>query len=97
MREFIQKDKIELLWKVIYRYDYYIGTTKSKTAIIIVFHTFIFTGITLKWIDIGSLFLDYPKIVSIINLLLLIITVSSLISLFFVFKALRSSLPRSQP
>lgn len=78
----------EVLWKIIGRFDFYIGSTNSKAAVIVAFNTFIMTGIVFKWADVGTLFAGYPKIISIINLLLFFTGVVSAISLWFVINAI---------
>lgn len=82
-----QIDKEQFLWKVIDRFDTYIGSTNSKTAIIVAFNTFVITGIILKWSDIGNLFIGYPKLISLTNFLLIVAALSSTVSLWFVFKS----------
>jgi len=63
-------------------------SSNTKTAIIVAFNTFLLTGIVLKWANICVLFLGYPKLVSIIKILILLIALSSTVSLFFVFKTI---------
>lgn len=83
-----QIDKEQFLWKVLGRYDDYIGSTNSKTAIIVAFNAFVVTGIILRWNDIGTLFTGYTKLTSVANLLLIVAAISSTVSLWFVFKSI---------
>lgn len=79
-------NKIDILWKIINRFDLYIDATNTKAGIFIGFNTFVFTGIILKMEDL------LPKghyIFSLIaEVFLMVAAIASLISLWKIFKAI---------
>jgi Family of unknown function (DUF5706) len=77
----------ELLWKVIGRFDYYIGTTNTKAAGLITFNTFVFSSVVLKFEEL--LPTGQPKWQIILSAAsLAIAALSALISLLTIFRSL---------
>jgi hypothetical protein len=87
----------DFLWKVIQRYDYYIGTTNAKAALIVAFDTFVFGGIVLKWQDLLPFFGAHYKAAILASCLLFIAALASLVSLWTIFLVISPFLksPRS--
>ena len=79
----------EVLWKVIGRYDTYIGSTNTKAAFLIAFDTFVAGGIVLKWQDIKSAVGDsHPQSFAVVAALLHVAIGAALASLWYTFKAI---------
>lgn len=78
-------EKDEFVWKIISRFDHYIGTTNTKATVIVAFNTFVFSAIVLKWADLLLPYQGQRAIVFISSLLLLVAALSSLVSLAAVF------------
>lgn len=77
--------KISLLLDVIKRYDTYIVSTNAKASLIIAFNSLILGTVLLKFSDIVG-FYTSANVKSFVGFLLVAITVSTLLSLFFVFR-----------
>lgn len=75
----------DLLWKVIQRYDYYIGTTNAKAAIIATFDTFVFGAIVIKWQDLIPLFGTHRSAAILVGCFLAVAAIASLVSLWATF------------
>jgi hypothetical protein len=75
----------DLLWKVIQRYDFYIGTTNAKAAIIATFDTFVFGAIVIKWQDLLPLFGAHRNASVLAGCFLAVAAVASLVSLWAIF------------
>ena len=73
--------KADFLWKALLRFDFYIGSTHAKAALVIAFNTFVFSGIILKKEELlrGGALPIFGKI------LLLTAAISSLVSLIAMF------------
>jgi Family of unknown function (DUF5706) len=81
-------DRRDFLWKVIGRYDFYMGSVNAKAAFLIAFNAFVITGIVLKWSDILQLYgTKYPFANLVASILLAAVALASLVSLFFTFQA----------
>jgi len=76
--------KITFIIDVIKRYDNYIISTNAKASLIIAFNSIILGTVLLKFGDIIS-FYNSSGIRGAVGLLLVLISASSLLSLFFVF------------
>lgn len=57
-----ERDNSGFLWKVIGRFDTYIGTTNTKAALLATFGTFVFSALVLKWSDFLLGFAGYHKL-----------------------------------
>lgn len=80
------KEKIELLFKKISRYDFYINSTNAKASIIIAWNGIVIGTILLKYNSIVSLFPGWAY--DVINVLLIFMAGLSIISITFVFKVI---------
>ena len=76
--------KLVFILDVIKRYDNYIISTNAKASLIIAFNSLILGTVILKFGDIIS-FYNCSGISSVVGMLLILISASSLLSLFFVF------------
>jgi hypothetical protein len=77
----------EFLWKVIGRFDYYIGATNAKAAGLITFNTFVFTGVVLKFNDLMPI--SEPKWqINLSAISLMIAALAAFISLSTIFWSL---------
>lgn len=76
--------KVSLILDVIKRYDNYIVSTNAKASLIIAFNSLIFGTVLLKYGDIISFYCS-SGIRGFVGFLLVLISASSLLSLFFVF------------
>lgn len=82
-----EPDLKSFLWDTIKRLDFYINTTNTKATIIIAFNTFTTGSVILKYKDILCLFSNNSdKLKTGSALLLSLSCISSLISLYFIFK-----------
>lgn len=79
---------IDFLWKVLGRYDFYIGSTNTKAALLIAYNTFVVSGIILKWRDISPCFASHPKLAITGAALLFLLAIFSLASLVFTFRTI---------
>lgn len=82
-----EANKIPLLLDVIKRYDNYIISTNAKASLIIAFNSLIFGTVLLKFGDI-ILFYDSLSVRWFVGFILVLISASSLLSLFFVFNVI---------
>jgi hypothetical protein len=78
----------DFLWKVLGRYDFYIGSTNAKAALLIAYNTFLISGIILKWKDILPCFTSHPKFAMASAVLLFLLAIFSIISLVFTFRTI---------
>ena len=78
------KYKISILLDIIKRYDTYIVSTNAKASLIIAFNSLIMGAVILKFGDIIG-FYSTPNMKILVGFLLVTITGSTLLSLFFVF------------
>lgn len=83
-----EKDKLDFLWKIISRYDFYYGSVNNKATVILAFNVFVLTGIATNY----SAFLpDFNKHIYcfyITLIFLVIAAISSIVSIAFTFKVL---------
>lgn len=77
--------KLAFITDVIKRYDNYIISTNAKASLIIAFNSLIVGTVLLKFGSIIS-FYDSSGIRNLVGFLLVFISISSLLSLFFVFR-----------
>lgn len=77
-------DKITFVMEVIKRYDNYIVSTNAKASLIIAFNSLIIGTVILKFNDIISFYVSSSAKTA-VSLLLVLISASSLLSLFYVF------------
>jgi hypothetical protein len=82
------KEKIELLFKKISRYDFYINSTNAKASIIIAWNGIIIGTILLKYTSIIALYLMSVWAYYAANVLLIIMAAASIVSIAFVFKVI---------
>lgn len=76
---------VDLLWKVIGRFDGYLNGTNSKTALVTAFNAFVVSAVVLKWSEIVAQF-SAPTSGRIVATFLAVATLASLLSLWFAFK-----------
>jgi hypothetical protein len=82
----VSADKlIDFYWKVIGRYDSYIGTTNAKAAFLIAWNTFAIGSIGLKWGELLSPFALHPKTQIWATICLILIVICGLAGLWKVF------------
>lgn len=81
----VKKYKISFLLDVIKRYDTYIVSTNAKASLIIAFNSLIMGAVLLKFGDIIG-FYSNQSMKSFVGFLLVLITASTLLSLFHVFR-----------
>jgi hypothetical protein len=81
------RSKITFILDVIRRYDGFTISTNFKASVIIAFNTLIVGSILIKFIDIVHAS-NIAWVKSIVSLLLFFLSMSSLISLFFVFRVI---------
>lgn len=87
--ELTPTQRCEALWKVIARYDMYIGSTNTKAAFLIAFNTFVVGGVVLKWQDIRSAVGETsPPSFPLVAVLLLVAVGAALASLYLTFQAI---------
>jgi hypothetical protein len=48
------------LWRIMARYDFYIGVTHSKAAVLLAFNTVLLSAVALKWSDLAAMFAGAP-------------------------------------
>lgn len=75
-------DAADFQWKIIARYDTYIGATNTKGALLIALTSFVFTSIVLRWTDLtGSMsFRDDQVVFKVLTgIALLVAAIASLI------------------
>jgi hypothetical protein len=78
-------NKVDFLWKVIQRFDFYINSTNTKASAIIAFNTFVLGGIVFRAIDIlPSTEIDH-RYYLVSGYALIISAISSLVSLIATF------------
>lgn len=86
----------EFLWKVIQRYDTYVGSTNAKAAMLGTFNTFVVGAVVLKWHEVVALYGAHPKIGVGAGAVVLIAALASLYSLWRVFKVVHPFLDSSK-
>ena len=75
------------LWSTIRRFDLILESTNSKSALIIAFNVFVLSGIVLSWGKILPDFKIHHYLSVICNVLLTIVSIASVFSLWFTFRA----------
>ena len=83
----INRHKISFLLDIIKRYDTYIVSTNAKASLIIAFNSLVLGAVLLKFGDIIG-FYSTPNTKMFVGFILLIITASTLLSLFFMFRVI---------
>lgn len=81
-----KKEQLELLFRKIARYDFYINSTNTKASIIIAWNGIIIGTIFLKYNSIIEQYCKPEWAYYISNILLILLSISSILSIFFVFK-----------
>jgi len=79
------RQKISFLLEIIKRYDTYIVSTNSKASLIIAFNSLVLGTVLLKFGDIIG-FYSATNMKAFVGFTLLLVTASTLLSLFFVFQ-----------
>lgn len=82
---FNSKERIEVIFKKILRYDFYINSTNTKASIIIAWNGTVVGTTLLKYNSIISMYRIPEWAYFVSNILLLVIALSSLISIAFIF------------
>ncbi len=82
-------DESEILWKVIGRFDLYIGSINAKAALLIAFNTFVTGSIVLKGQEVGVLFGTHRVAYALAVIALLITAMSSFVSTWLTFRVIR--------
>jgi CBS domain containing-hemolysin-like protein len=79
------KDRIDYLFKIINRFDFYINSTNTKASLIIAWNGVVIGAILLKYTEVVSIFQStaWAKLAAVV--LLTLIGTCSLISTVFVF------------
>jgi Family of unknown function (DUF5706) len=92
-----EADAAEVLWKVIGRFDLYIGSTNAKAALLIAFNTFVTGSIALKGQEVRALFGSHRVAYALAVLALLVAATASFVSMWLTFRVIRPYLdsPRS--
>ena len=78
-------NKISMLFEIIRRYDAYILSTNTKASLILAFNTIILGGVLMQYSEIIKFFLS-NEMKLFAAFLIFVLTISSLLSIFFVFK-----------
>lgn len=95
-KQFIEpKEKLEMLFKIISRYDFYINSTNSKASIIIAWNGTIIGSVLLKYNSIIALYCKPEWAYYISNIFLVGLAISGILSIVFVFKVVNPFLSSS--
>lgn len=90
-----EKEKIELIFKKILRYDFYVNSTNAKASLIIAWNGVVIGTILLKYNEIISLYANVKFAYYVATLFLLIIGFASVISIALVFQVVNPFLTAS--
>lgn len=90
-----EKEKIELIFKKILRYDFYVNSTNAKASLIIAWNGVVIGTILLKYNEIISLYENVRFAYYLSTLILLFIGFASVISIAFVFQVVNPFLTAS--
>lgn len=71
----------DFLWKIINRFDFYMGSTNTKATVVVAFNTFVFSAIILKWRELLPFFGEHRTAIFVANILMIIAAMASLASL----------------
>jgi len=82
-------DAPDIAWKILGRFDFYIGSTNAKAALLIAFNTFVTGTIVLKGQDVSALFGRYRMAYSLAVLALFVGALASVASMWLTFKVIR--------
>src|SRR5687768_6211987 len=81
--------RLDALWKVVGRFDTYMGSTNTKAALLIAFNTFVPGSVALKWQDIERAFgTDHRSAFVLASVFLVVALAASVVSLVFTFWAI---------
>lgn len=95
-KQFVKpKEKLEMLFKIISRYDFYINSANSKASIIIAWNGIIIGSVLLKYNSIIALYCKPEWAYYVSNIFLAGLAVSGIFSIFFVFKVVTPFLSSS--
>jgi plasmid maintenance system killer protein len=81
-------NKVEFLWKIIQRFDFYINSTNTKASAIIAFNIFVLGGIVLKASELLPAKQTYRFLAAVSSVSLLIAAIASLVSLGITFSVI---------
>jgi hypothetical protein len=88
--------KVDFLWKIIQRFDFYINSTNTKASAIIAFNTFVVGGIVLKASDLLPAKQLHHCLAIVSSVSLLIAATASLVSLGITFSVISPFLKSSE-
>lgn len=77
----INKDQIDLLFKTIQRFDFYINSTNTKAALLSAFNTFLVGSSITKWNELIRMFDGTRKAEALANILLVVFSLGCLLSM----------------
>jgi hypothetical protein len=80
-------ERTDFQWKVVQRFDVYIGATNTKAAMLLTFNTFVFGAIVLKWNEVAQYFGPFKASVLIANALLFVAAGAALAAIWFALQA----------
>lgn len=89
-------DHLEVLFRIISRFDFYFGTMNAKAALVAAFNSFALGTILLRWNDLVALFEGYPNAEKAAAILLVVSAVASIVSLAAVFASINPYLKSRQ-
>ena len=90
-----KNNKIDILWKIIARYDHYINTTNSKASLVAAWNGIVIGTVLLKFEDIIKMYQEYCFGTIIASVCIFSLGFSSLLSNFFIFRVVLPHLSKT--
>ncbi len=91
-----QINKVDFLWKVIFRYDHYINSTNAKASLVIAWNGIVIGAVLLQYENILKIFSVKPHGQVVASIAMVLLGLSSLVSNFFVFKVVTPYVPNGE-
>jgi uncharacterized membrane protein YuzA (DUF378 family) len=82
-----KSDLNDTMWKIIGRYDTYMGSVNTKATLLIAFNTFLLGSVILKGQDVAAIFGSHSHAVMVVYACLFIMSITSLLSMGYTFQA----------
>lgn len=89
-------NKVDLLWKIISRYDHYINSTNTKASLVIAWNGIVIAAVLLHYEDILKTYSVKPHGQLVASIAMFLLGLSSLVSNFSVFRVVTPFVPNGE-
>lgn len=82
------QSSVDLLWRVLQRFDFYSSTTNARAPMVAAFNTFLIGGVIIKWQDVLNEYTGVSWARAAAGVLLALSAFGSILSLWYVFMSI---------